>query len=245
MGASVGDITSAELRLFGSIIACLETIGAEADARAAVLGDIVRLLRADFGASYVWAPARAKFVQSVGINMDEGNLARYDAWYQFRDPITFRLRARRSATPVDAVLPRRALERSEFYNDFLARDGLHHGIDMFVFDGDRDLGDLRIWRAAGRPDFGAREIALLDSLEPFLRRALLRQSTGRADTLTPRERDVAALVARGCTDRDIGRILGIGFSTVRTHLQRALEKRGCANRAELAAQMARGQYPTA
>ncbi len=240
MGVSVRDITADELRLFGSIIARLEGAETEADARAAVLEDIVRLARADFGASYVWNPSQGRFVQSIGINMDPANLQRYDAWYQFRDPMTFKLRARRQATLVDEVLPRRELERSEFYNDFLARDGLHHGIDMFIFDNDRDLGDLRIWRAAGRPDFGEREVALLDALEPFLQRALRPRNTG-IETLTPRERDIAALVARGCTDRDIARVLGIGFSTVRTHLKRAMEKRGCANRAELAALTVRGQ----
>jgi len=57
--------------------------------------------------------------------------------------------------------------------------------------------------------------------------------------LTPREREVAALVARGCTDRDIARILGIGFGTVRTHITNAMSKSGCANRAELAAAIAR------
>lgn len=243
MDACVRDITADELRLFGSIVARLEAIETEADARAAVLADIVRLTRADFGASYVWQAAQNRFVQSVSVNMDDANLARYEAWYQFRDPITFKLRARRRATLVDEVLARDALMRSEFYNDFLARDGLHHGIDMFVFDGDRDLGDLRIWRAAGRPDFDGREIALLDALEPFLRRALCRQTDGRAEGLTARERQIAGLVARGCTDRDIARILGIGFSTVRTHLKRAMEKRGCANRAELAALTVRGHGP--
>ena len=60
-----------------------------------------------------------------------------------------------------------------------------------------------------------------------------------APVLTPREQEVAGLVARGCTDRDIARVLGIGFGTVRTHLTNAMHKSGCANRAELAAAIAR------
>jgi DNA-binding NarL/FixJ family response regulator len=109
---------------------------------------------------------------------------------------------------------------------------------MYVFDGDHDLGDFRIWRAAGRPDFESREIDLLNALDPFLRRAMLR-AAHRHEVLTPREGDVAALVAKGCTDRDIGRLLNIGFATVRTHLNNAMRKRCCANRAELAAMVAR------
>jgi DNA-binding CsgD family transcriptional regulator len=169
--------------------------------------------------------------------MAASNLRRYEDWYQFRDPMTFQLRARRRATLVDEVIPRAKLVRTEFYNDFLARDGLHHGINMFIFDGERDLGDLRIWRGRGRPDFSERDTGLLDALEPHLRRALLR--CGRRNGLTARENEVVALVARGCTDRDIARVLGIGFGTVRTHLTNAMAKSGCANRAELAAAASR------
>jgi DNA-binding NarL/FixJ family response regulator len=61
----------------------------------------------------------------------------------------------------------------------------------------------------------------------------------RYEALTPRESDVAALVAKGCTDRDIARLLNIGFATVRTHINSAMRKRCCANRAELAALVVR------
>jgi DNA-binding CsgD family transcriptional regulator len=151
--------------------------------------------------------------------------------------MTFALRVRRRATLVDEVIPRAKLVSTEFYNDFLARDGLHHGVNVFIFDGERDLGDFRIWRAKGRPEFCARDLDLLDALEPHLRRALLRCSGSGG--LTPRECEIAALVARGCTDRDIARILGIGFGTVRSHIANAMSKKGCGNRAALAAAVAR------
>ena len=237
MVAVIRDVSVDELRLFGDIVARLERLGPDIDARAVIFLDVMRLLRGDFGASYVWNARRNRFDEAVSFNMDPDNLRRYEDWYQFRDPMTFELRARRRATLVDEVIPRDELERSEFYNDFLARDGLHHGVNMFIFDGERDLGDLRIWRASGRPDFSDRDIGLLDALEPHLRRALLR--CGHCAGLTPREYEVAALVARGCTDRDIARILGIGFGTVRTHITKAMAKSGCANRAELAAAVAR------
>jgi DNA-binding CsgD family transcriptional regulator len=237
MGSVIRDISSDELRLFGDVVARLERLGPETDARAAVFADVMRLLRGDYGASYVWNPRRGRFDEALNFNMEPGNLRRYEEWYQFRDPMTFLLRARRRATLVDEVIPRERLERTEFYNDFLARDGLHHGINMFVFEDGRDLGDLRIWRGRGSPDFSRRDIILLDAIEPHLRRALSRN--GCRERLTPREREVVALVARGCTDRDIARILGIGFGTVRTHITSAMAKSGCANRAELAASFIR------
>jgi DNA-binding CsgD family transcriptional regulator len=237
MATAIRNVTGSELRLFGDIVARLERLGAESDARSVIFLDVIRLLGGDFGASYVWNARKNRFDEAVSFNMERSNLRRYEEWYQFRDPMTFELRARRRATLVDDVIPREALIRTEFYNDFLARDGLHHGVNLFIFDGDRDLGDFRIWRGAGRPDFCERDLDLLDALEPHLRRALMRG--GGCAGLTPREADVAALVARGCTDRDIGRILGIGFGTVRTHITNAMSKTGCANRAELAAAIAR------
>jgi DNA-binding CsgD family transcriptional regulator len=237
MATFIRDISGSELRLFGDIIARLERLGPETDARSVIFLDVMHLLRGDFGASYVWNARKNRFDEAVSFNMAPSNLRRYEDWYQFRDPMTFELRARRRATLVDEVIPRDKLVRTEFYNDFLARDGLHHGVNMFIFDGQRDLGDLRIWRARDRPEFGERDLDLLDALEPHLRRALLRGAG--CGGLTPREHEVAALVARGCTDRDIARILGIGFGTVRTHITNAMSKNGCSNRAELAAAVAR------
>ena len=234
----IRDVTSEDLHLFGEIVGRLERLDPETDLRPAVLADLMKLLRADFGASYLWRADLGSFQNGFGYNMNPLNLKTYDEWYQFRDPMTAKLRQRRQASFVEEVLSRRDMLRTEFYNDFLARDGLDHGINMYVFDGDRDLGDFRIWRAAGRPDFERREIDLLNALEPFLRRAMKR-GIHRFDALTQRESDVAALVARGCTDRDIARLLNIGFATVRTHVNNAMRKRCCANRAELAADVAR------
>ncbi len=237
MATVIRDISGSELRLFGDVVARLERLGPELDARAVIFNDVLRLLRSDFGASYIWDPRKNRFDEAISFNMAPGNLRRYEDWYQFRDPMTFQLRARRRATLVDEVISRDKLRRTEFYNDFLARDGLHHGVNLFIFDQERDLGDLRIWRAKGRPEFSERDTGILDALEPHLRRALLR--CARSAGLTAREQEVAGLVARGCTDRDIARILGIGFGTVRTHLTNAMHKSGCANRAELAAAISR------
>ncbi len=238
---AIRDITSSELSLFGDVVGRLATLPAAADVRVSVFSDIVRLLRADFGASYVWQAESGESEHPVNHNMDPANLRSYGDWFQYRDPMSAALRRRRRATLVDEVIPRSALQRTEFYNDFLARDGLHHGVNLFVFDaeGRRDLGDLRIWRARNRPDFDSRDLDILDALCPFLRAALLRAFPPATGGLTMRERQVATLVAEGFRDRDIAHRLGIGFGTVRTHLNRALEKLDCANRAELAALMTR------
>ena len=237
MATVIRDISGSELRLFGDIVARLERLGPELDARAVIFNDVLRLLRSDFGASYIWDSRKNRFDEAISFNMAPGNLRRYEDWYQFRDPMTFQLRARRRATLVDEVISREKLRRTEFYNDFLARDGLHHGVNLFIFDRNAISAICASGGRGGVPEFSERDTGILDALEPHLRRALLR--CARSAGLTPREQEVAGLVARGCTDRDIARILGIGFGTVRTHLTNAMHKSGCANRAELAAAIAR------
>ncbi|WP_286182358.1 helix-turn-helix transcriptional regulator [Rhizobium sp. ICMP 5592] len=234
METYIRDVTSEELRLFGDVVARLSRLDNDVEARTAVFEDIVKLVRADFAASYIWNDRLRRFEKGLIHNMDPENIRNYERYYQFRDPHTFKLREKRKATLIEEVNPYSELIRTEFYNDFLKRDGLHHGINVFLFEGDRDLGDFRLWRSAKSPDFSEREKMLLDTISPFLKKAMA-NGMERFENLTPRERQIAFLVARGCRDREICDMLNIGFSTVRTHLNKAMEKKGCSNRAELAA----------
>lgn len=56
-----------------------------------------------------------------------------------------------------------------------------------------------------------------------------------SEILTPREREVAALVARGLTNRQIATELSISERTVHTHLRRILRKLGLGSRAQITA----------
>lgn len=53
------------------------------------------------------------------------------------------------------------------------------------------------------------------------------------EALSPRERDVAALVCLGYTNKEIGVQLSISPETVKTHLRNVLVKFGLQNRTEL------------
>lgn len=199
------------------------------------------LFRADHFASYIWCAPTGCFAHPVAINMDPANLQRYEAWYQYRDPITFALQSRRHATLVSEVMPRRDFLKTEFFNDFLARDGLHWGINLHAFDGDEALGDLRIWRGRRGNEFTAHDKQLLDMLEPAFvaalrraRRSLPAQATLPLAALSRREMEVARCVCRGLTDKEIARELAIALPSVRTYLQRLFDKLGVHRRAGLA-----------
>ena len=62
-------------------------------------------------------------------------------------------------------------------------------------------------------------------------------------TLTAREGEVARLISRGLTNKEIAAQLGISDRTVGAHIQNILNKLGASNRAQIAALSA--QYPTA
>jgi pimeloyl-ACP methyl ester carboxylesterase/DNA-binding CsgD family transcriptional regulator len=58
------------------------------------------------------------------------------------------------------------------------------------------------------------------------------EQEGRLASLSPRERDILARIAKGCTNVEIGRQLFISEKTVRNHVTRIFEKLGVHSRAQ-------------
>lgn len=86
--------------------------------------------------------------------------------------------------------------------------------------------------------FGEREIVLMRLLEPHLERfcrEVHARATPPVTPLTPRQRDVLALVQQGMSNRQIGTALGLSEATVRKHLQATYERLGVRNRTGAAA----------
>ncbi|MBA3279925.1 MAG: response regulator transcription factor [Geodermatophilaceae bacterium] len=204
-------------------------------------GRLMRLLGADYLASYVWSPRGECFGSRVALNMSDANLTRYEQYFQFHDPITHRLQVYRRATCVEEVMSERDLMRTEFYTDFLSVDGLHHGLNYFAWSGQHNLGDLRLWRQRRHGPFGESERRVLDAVGAALTSALTRMAVPNAGpqpsaawaALTDRERQVARAVARGMTDREVGETLFMSYGTVRAHLQHIYDKLAVRNRTEL------------
>lgn len=63
-----------------------------------------------------------------------------------------------------------------------------------------------------------------------------------AKRLTPRQIEVLHLVARGCTNKEIARSLGVGEQSAKEHVSRLLRRFDAPNRAALAFRLAEMSY---
>lgn len=251
------NLTARETNIIFSIMADLSYGYGSQELRRRVGAQLLELLDAEYFASFVWNPEIRRFEDRVSINMSDNNLETYEEHFQYCDPITPALQRRREATSVAEIMPRRCFERTEFFNDFLARDGLHYGVNYYAYAANSNIGDLRVWRGRLKEDFTRRDLEILNAIGPAftnaMRMALVRENAHRMDLtiipaldrvaveagLTAREKDICAAVLRGLSDREIADDCGISFTTVRTHLKHIFEKTGISGRRQLLSRLAR------
>lgn len=69
----------------------------------------------------------------------------------------------------------------------------------------------------------------------ILERPVIAAGPSGSDTLTPRERRIASLVATGATNKQIARTLRLTVGTVKAYVHVILRKLGASNRASVAA----------
>jgi DNA-binding CsgD family transcriptional regulator len=209
-----------------------------------IMGDLVmQLLGAQFYASFVWQPGTNSFSQSTQINMDPLNVQAYESYYQYHDPITPLMQRYQVSVRATDVLTHEDLRKTEFFSDFLQKDGLYWGVNLYAWHQGQNLGDMRIWRDKRRENFSQEEMRLLDMLQPAFVTALaraLRLSQPQSlclntlsQRLTAREQEAARLVMQGMSDKEIARTLQISTTTVRTHLENAFRKVGVSSRSAL------------
>jgi DNA-binding CsgD family transcriptional regulator len=120
---------------------------------------------------------------------------------------------------------------------------------MYAWIEDRNIGDVRIWREKRRSNFDENDLHILELVYPAfvisLQRARIRTADHMTESeigreysaasmlLTGRELRIVKLAAQGLLDKQIAGLLGIGLTTVRTHLRSAFRKLGVNNRVKL------------
>jgi len=248
-------LSTTQTRALGDVMRLLAD-ATDADAlRDALALPMLELLGADTYVSMVWNGPSQRFERMKAINMSAENLRSWDEYFRFVDPLTFPMMERRRPTVATQILRQHDLARTEFFNDFLQRDRMHWGVNVYFYDREECVGDFRIWRQRERGNFEPNEIEALRLVEPAITAALTRlrwQQAGapapevseraedqlqRLARLSQREAEVAWLVSCGCPDKQIARRLGVGYPTVRFHLANVFRKLQADNRAALAARV--------
>src|SRR4051794_12105973 len=207
-------ISTQKQRILSRTIELLAADHASSQAlRMSIGASLLELLDADLYASYVWNPQSGMFELGVAVNIDQASIKDYESYFQHRHKQRNARWVRRGVNPVSALIPHRDLMRTEIYNEFLRPSGHYYGINLFAFEGRDSIGDIRIWRRNGRPDFDRDEVDLLGLIEPGFAQALKRTArlngadrpAAALTKLSPRESAVAELAAKGCTDKEIAR----------------------------------------
>ena len=106
----VEDPVSISEHQYQGILRVIECLGNGLDTRETreLAGvELLKLLRADYFASFIWNPNERRFADHVFINMDPQNLERYSSYYQFHNPLSSKVQKVRRAIRVNEILPQR------------------------------------------------------------------------------------------------------------------------------------------
>lgn len=248
-------LSTSQTRALGEVMRLLAQ-AQDADAlRAELALPMLDLLNADTYVSFTWNEDERRFERVKALNMSLDNLKAWDDYYRFIDPLTFPMMERRHPTLATQILCQSDLARTEFFNDFLAKDKMHWGVNVYVFSDGICSGDMRIWRQHNRGNFDTSELEALRLVEPAFASAMARlrwsekqvalrashepvvELLRRRTSLSAREAQVASLVLSGCPDKQIAKEMNVEFPTVRFHMSNAFKKLHVENRTQLAARV--------
>lgn len=248
-------LSSSQTRALGEVMRLLAQAQDADGLRADLALPMLDLLKADTYVSFTWNDESRRFERVKALNQSVENLRAWDEYYRHIDPLTFPMMERRHPTLATQILCQSDLTRTEFFNDFLAKDRMHWGVNVYVFAEGLCTADMRIWRQRSRGNFDASELEALRLVEPAFASAMERlRWTGKAvaqpvpheplvdllrrkTSLSMREAQVASLVFMGCPDKQISKEMGVGFPTVRFHMSNAFKKLHVENRTQLAARI--------
>ncbi|AFZ02136.1 helix-turn-helix transcriptional regulator [Calothrix sp. PCC 6303] len=131
------------------------------------------------------------------------------------------------------------------WQQFCSREDHAHVMSGPIVHSGRLIGTLNLARAQGKSAFNANDLADLSALCLHLSAKFATLQTNQKTTtntefssrLTPRELEIAQLVAQGLTNAEIGEKLWITQNSVKQALKRMFKKLGVSARAEMVAKL--------
>jgi DNA-binding CsgD family transcriptional regulator len=224
-------VSNADLRGLLDVVDATRSGAASEGLPVAALEQLKRLVPCD-GVSFTELDTRRREVlldQSLGAADDEDGEDDGDAfWRHYWDCLACSYPDRsgdeHSITTISDFYSRREFHATGMYAEYLGRF-MEHEAMMCLAGHDGRSRRVIFFRGRGA-DFDGRDRLLLALLRPHLveayREIELRRRTG--PQLTPRQRELLALVARGYSNVQIARALAISPGTVRKHLENIFER---------------------
>jgi DNA-binding CsgD family transcriptional regulator len=180
----------------------------------------------------------------------KGSLLRYRRHYHVLDPFAPLRFAASPATILDSaeLTDGDALARSPYFGEYLPALGMRSQITLLLRSDGQIVAGVDLLHGDHDPDLDGHRLGRLRSGHALFEHAYcsaLRLPTARpgarlatAVALTPREAEVARLVARGASNAEVARALTISEATVKTHLLHVFEKLRVRSRSQLTSLLA-------
>lgn len=108
----------------------------------------------------------------VSFGIEPGYLQQFREYYHSLDPFLVPYLPPDEVLTVEQVTSYRSLVESEYYNDFLSPQSIHHEMIFILRSRTRPLGVLALFRPSQQPSYSAREVAKAKLLAPYLSAAL-------------------------------------------------------------------------
>lgn len=165
------------------------------------------------------------------------------------DPVLAWVVAHQASSHTAHALPEHEWMRSELYRRVASRWGTERYLLIPILVDGTMMGTLNFGRRLSRPSYDGMSLAHASALCAHVSAritALRLLSVGMRRwhrELTRRELDIAEMVGKGLTNKEIGALLRISPNTVKKGLKSIFHKLGVARRAELAAMMSTSSRP--
>ncbi len=245
----------------GPVVCGIEQALATGDPAQALMAQglrwLMRFVPVCFGLFYTVDPRFQKFAAGVVVNHRCGDslpkperaLNLYCERAYAVDPFAPRRFVDSPSIVVDTadVADRHALELSRYRVEFLDSLGFRGQTSVYLRANGRIVAGVDLLRAVNDPPVRPAELRFLRTSQPFLEQAYAcavglapRATTEGAvlAPLSPREAEVARLVASGASNAEIARTLAISQATVKSHLMRVFDKLSVRSRTQLAVMLA-------
>jgi len=141
-----------------------------------------------------------------------------------------------SVVPLQLGMSAQGDSANQRYGRFLRGYGVVDVVEVLAFDRGCPVAGISLLRSAELGLFNPGELARLQALQVMFEVAVQQLSPAMsALQLTPREWQVAELLRAGFSNKEVASQLGVGLSTVKTHLINLFRKAAVSNRTELVA----------